>query len=83
MALTNAEKQARYRERHLGVDGTKVAVHLFLSAPAKKQLDRVARLYGYTVTKMIEELAGNAEQHIVDGLDPEARKKYYDGAGCP
>jgi hypothetical protein len=25
VTLTNAEKQARYRERHLGVDGEKVA----------------------------------------------------------
>jgi hypothetical protein len=25
VTLTNAEKQARYRERHLGVDGEKLA----------------------------------------------------------
>jgi hypothetical protein len=28
VTLTNAEKQARYRERHLGVDGEKVRVGL-------------------------------------------------------
>jgi hypothetical protein len=27
MALTPAEKQQRYRERHLGIDGTKERIH--------------------------------------------------------
>ena len=33
MALTNAEKQAGYRERHLGVDGGKRRLTLFIDAP--------------------------------------------------
>ncbi len=33
MAFTNSEKQARYRERHLGVDGEKVRVGLILGNP--------------------------------------------------
>ena len=32
MTLTNAEKQARHPERHLGVDGEKVRVGLNLNA---------------------------------------------------
>ena len=79
MAFTNAEKQARYRERHLGADGERARMQLVVSAPARAQLDRLARHCGYSVTKMIEELAAHAEQYIVDGLDPKARKKYYDG----
>jgi hypothetical protein len=79
MAITNAEKQARYRERHLGADGEKARMQLVVSAPARAQLDRLARHYGYSVTKMIEELAANAERYIVERLDPEARKNYYDG----
>jgi hypothetical protein len=43
MALTNAEKQARYRERHLGIDGEKTLVQLFLSVEAKAQLERITR----------------------------------------
>jgi hypothetical protein len=34
MALTNGEKQARYRERHLE-NGTKTRGHFFLEATAK------------------------------------------------
>jgi hypothetical protein len=32
MALTNAEKQARWREPHLGIDGEKVASGFTLNA---------------------------------------------------
>jgi hypothetical protein len=34
VTLTNAEKQARYRERHLGVDGEQVRVAFNLNAGA-------------------------------------------------
>jgi hypothetical protein len=35
MAFTNSEKQARYRERHLGIDGEKVRVGLILNATTR------------------------------------------------
>jgi hypothetical protein len=34
--LTNAKRQARYRERHLGVDGEKVRVRLNLNAATRR-----------------------------------------------
>jgi hypothetical protein len=37
VTLTNAEKQARYRERHLGVDGGKVRVGLNLNAATRRK----------------------------------------------
>lgn len=80
MALTNAEKQARYRERHLGVDGEKARVQLFLNASTKAQLGRLARHRGYSLTMMIEELAARAERRTVASLTPKALKAYYDGA---
>jgi hypothetical protein len=61
MALTSAEKQQRYRERHLGVRGTKDRIQLFISVQAKAQLRRLARHHGCTVTKVIESLAVDAE----------------------
>jgi predicted DNA-binding ribbon-helix-helix protein len=72
MALTNAEKQARYRERHLGVEGKKARIQLFLSATAKAQLDRLARHRGYTITALIEELAASAERRAVARLTGKA-----------
>jgi hypothetical protein len=41
MALTNAQKQARYCERHLGIDGTKARGQFFLSADTRVQLGRL------------------------------------------
>jgi hypothetical protein len=35
MALTNIEKQARYRECHLGVDSEKARIGLILDAPPR------------------------------------------------
>ena len=47
VTLTNAEKQARYRERHLGADGEKVRVGLNLIAGTRAKMGRLAtpRLY--------------------------------------
>jgi hypothetical protein len=79
MALTAAEKQQRYRERHLGVHGTKERIQLFISVQAKAQLGRLARHLGYTVTKVIETLAVNAESAILDQLPARQHRAYLDG----
>jgi len=79
MALTSAEKQQRYRERHLGVRGTKDRIQLFISVQAKAQLRRLARHLGYTVTKVIETLAANAERTLLDQLPPRRQSIYLDG----
>jgi hypothetical protein len=76
MALTNAEKQAHYRERHLGVDGDKARVQLFLNAGTRARLDRLARHSGCTVTALIEELAAAAERRVTSKLAGKALKTY-------
>jgi hypothetical protein len=43
VTLTNAEKQARYRERHLGVDGEKVRVGLKLNRGTWAKMGRFDR----------------------------------------
>jgi hypothetical protein len=59
MALSNTEKQARYRERHLGVDGAKCASdhsqrHHQGATGAAYTVRR------YTLTALIEDLVGSA-----------------------
>jgi hypothetical protein len=78
MALTNAEKQRRYRERHLGVDSEKARIQLFLSAMTRAQLDRLAAHRGSTITALVEELAASAERRTVARLTGKALKAYYD-----
>jgi hypothetical protein len=78
MALTSAEKQQRYRERHLGIRGTKERIQLFISVQARAQLGRLAGHYGYTVTKVIEDLAADAERALLNRLQPRQRTAYLD-----
>jgi hypothetical protein len=54
VTLTNPEKQARYRERHLGVDGEKARVGLNAGTRAKNEPPCTPR--GYTITDLVEEL---------------------------
>jgi hypothetical protein len=79
MALSEAEKQRRYRERHLGVDGTKQRIQCYLSVHAKAQLDRLASYRGYTVTMIIEDLAAQAERAVLGRLTPKEESAYLDG----
>jgi hypothetical protein len=73
----NAEKQARYRERHLGVDGEKVRVGLNLNAGTRAKMGRLARHRGYTITALVEELVERAERRVTARLPSRALKAYY------
>jgi predicted DNA-binding ribbon-helix-helix protein len=78
MALSNAERQARYRNRHLkSADGEKVRMSLFIDLYARLQLERIARHQGCTVTALIEKWAAQAEQRIVNRMTPKEEHAYY------
>jgi hypothetical protein len=78
LALSNKERQARYRERHLkDVDGEKTRLSLFVSIHAHRKMERVARHKSYTVTQLIEEWAEQAENRIVAKMSPNAEKEYF------
>jgi hypothetical protein len=63
--LTNAKRQARYRQRHLrDIDGKKRRLSLFLDLHARRLLERIARHNCYTVTVLIEEWVAKAEERI-------------------
>jgi hypothetical protein len=79
MALSNTEKQARYRARHLGVDGEKARVGLIIDASIRAKMDRLARHKGYTITALVEELVESAEQRVTGRLTGRALKRYLDG----
>jgi macrodomain Ter protein organizer (MatP/YcbG family) len=79
MALSNAEKQARYRKRHLGARGTKARGQFFLDANTRAQLGRLAHHKECTVTALIEELVASAERRVTAKLSGRALKRYLDG----
>jgi hypothetical protein len=54
VTLTNAEKQARYGERQLGID--EGGVELTLNPGTRAKMGRLARRHDYTITALVEEL---------------------------
>jgi hypothetical protein len=78
MALSNAEKQARWRERHLD-NGTKTRAQFVFEVSTTKQLKRIAAHKGRSVTALIREWAASAERRIVGQLSAREEKHYYDG----
>jgi hypothetical protein len=79
MALTNAEKQARWRERHLkNEDGTKRRAQFVFDASTTNQLKRVAAHRECSVASLIKEWAVNAERRITAQLSGRALQQYYD-----
>jgi hypothetical protein len=75
MALTNAEKQARYRERHLE-NGTKTRAFL-PEATTKARRRRVADHRKCSVPALIGDLAASAERRVTAQLSGKALKRYY------
>jgi hypothetical protein len=78
MLLTNAEKQARWRERHLK-KGTKSRGHFILEATTKAKLLRLAHPRNCSVTELLDDLAASAERRATSRMSPKALKHYYDG----
>jgi hypothetical protein len=78
MALSQAEKQRRYRERHLGYDGEKERLQCFVSFRTKLKLKRLAHYHGCSVTTLIDNLAAEAEDLLVRQLAPSDINAYYD-----
>jgi hypothetical protein len=78
-ALTNAERQRAFRERHLGVGGEKVRVELILERDAAAQLRRLARHRGLSVAEVVEQLAGRTERRVLAGLSPARERRYLKG----
>jgi len=78
MALSNAQRQARYRQRHLNdLDGDKAELSLVIDLEARWCLHRIAQHKGRTVTSLIEEWAVAVEDRIVRDMSAEAQRDYY------
>lgn len=68
MAMSAAERQRRYMQRHIA-DGSDTRVSVMLSAPADAALRRLAKHRGMTKRALLESLLLAAEDQTVLGLD--------------
>jgi hypothetical protein len=76
--MTNAQRQAAYRKRHLqDVDGQGDRINMVVSVQAMAQLTRLATHYGVTQRELVARVLAEAESKVVDGLSRAAQKAYY------
>jgi hypothetical protein len=81
MPLTNAQRQAAYRVRHLkDADGLGERLNMVVSVDAKNQLQRLASCYGVTQRQLIERVLADAQREVLNKLDSERANAYYDHA---
>jgi hypothetical protein len=92
VTLTNAERQARYRQRQLSVDGEKVRVGLNLNAGTRAKVGRLARDRGYTITALVKARVERTERRVTARLplsrssaridsEPMSRSRQFEVAG--
>jgi hypothetical protein len=77
MALSNAEKQRRWRSRHFGVGGTKEQLECAITIPAKRNLERLACHYGFSMTKLLEMLINNHTTILLNILNQREQNTFY------
>jgi len=75
MAMTNAEKQASYRQRRIK-EGDGERLQTVISLPAKRALERLARHAGVTQAAMLERLILNEQQRVTAGMDGDVYRAY-------
>jgi hypothetical protein len=78
MGLGEAEKQRRYRERHVGADGDKVRIDLYVARECVSILRHMARHHQCSVTRLVENLARDAERWLKYEQMTRAQRKAYE-----
>ena len=75
MGMTSAEKQARYRQKHL-VDGEQKRLQLVVSLEAMIALRRLARHRGTTLAAVIEDLVTAERNRVTAGMDADQHRAF-------
>ena len=76
MAMSNAERQRRYRQRHQSNVGR---LNFVVDAHTQVVLRRLATCYGVTLREALEQALDKTEVALLDTLDAGERKRYYAG----
>jgi hypothetical protein len=77
MALSAAEKQARYRQRYIK-EGDRERLQAVISLHAKLALKRLARHYGLTLAGMVERLALEEAARVTAPMDGDQFKRFVE-----
>ncbi len=84
MSMSNAQRQAAYRERHLrDENGQGERLNIVLDARAKRTLERLALCYGVTQRALLQSMLAGAERDALQRINalsalPNGQDQYYD-----
>jgi hypothetical protein len=76
MALSNSERQRRYRNRHLGRGGKHERVSCLVFISTKRSIERLAFHFDCSITEMIEQLINEKTAEILSKLDEDGQCKF-------
>jgi len=78
--MTNAERQAAYRKRHLSSEaGECVRADLVIDQSASLAFDRLAQNFSLSKRQTVEHLLLLAEAAVLASLNSDGRKRYFAG----
>jgi hypothetical protein len=76
MALSNSERQRRYRNRHLGLGGRHERVSCLVFISTKRSIERLAFHFDCSITAMIEQLIKEKTAEILSKLDEDEQSRF-------
>jgi hypothetical protein len=76
MALSNSERQRRYRNRHLGLGGKHERVNCLVFISTKRSIERLAFHFDCSITEMIEQLIQDKTAEILSNLDEDGQYRF-------
>jgi len=78
MALSNSQRQAAYRARHLhDENGTGERIDLLVDIHTKRALERLATRYTVTQRAMLQNLIADAERALIASLTASEQASYF------
>ena len=75
MGMTSAEKQARYRQKHL-VDGEQKRIQLVVSLDAALALKRLAQHLGTTQAEVVESLVLAEKNRVTADMSADQHRAF-------
>jgi len=76
MALSNSERQRRYRKRRLGLGGKYERISVLVGISTKRNVERLAFHFGCTITEMLERLINERTDQVLSSLDKEDQHRF-------
>ena len=80
MALSNSERQRRFRTKRLGAGGRHERISCVVTISAKRSIERLASYFGCTITEMIERLIKDKTAEVLQSLGDEEMQRFYEEA---